>query len=357
MPRHLAAAALLCLCLRAEAVSAQTVLDRTPNLDGGWVGASGLLHFNFLHRFTASSAPERKVTNAPTFLMAGGLPHRILLGAHYATNSELTPRYPNEWELFGRIRTFEQASGAPFDASAQLGYNFAAEGPDGEVTVARRQGKLRLIAAVRFLTAPDTATGVDVAVAGGLVFRLGKYISLAGDLASLTDRPDNQDVAWGAGINLAIPRTPHSLSLHASNVNNVSLQSASRASGTTRYGFEFTIPLTLSRYFGGGGGGKAPPAPQQAQAQGDTTAATGMPIAAAMIDFGFQPARIEVPAGTTVTWTNRGQVAHTVTANDRSFDTGDIESGGKASLTFTRPGTYPYHCTPHPFMKGVVGVK
>ena len=357
MLRHLAAVALVCSLAGAAPAPAQTTLDRTPNLDGGWVGASGLLHFNFLHRFTASSAPERKVTNAPTFLMAGGLPHRILLGAHYATNSELTPRYPNEWELFGRIRTFEQASGAPFDASAQLGYNFAAKGPDGEVSVARRQGRLRLIAAVRFLTAPDTATGADVAVAGGLVFRLSKYISVAGDLASLTDRPDNQDVAWGAGINLAIPRTPHSLSLHASNVNNVSLQSASRASGTTRYGFEFTIPLTLSRYFGGGAAGRQGGGALPAQPQTDTVAATGATRAAAVIDFGFQPARIEVPAGTTVTWTNRGQVTHTVTANDRSFDTGDIDSGGKASLTFTRPGTYPYHCTPHPFMKGVVVVK
>jgi plastocyanin len=186
-------------------------------------------------------------------------------------------------------------------------------------------------------------------VAGGLVFRLSKYISVAGDVASLTDRPDNEDVAWGAGINLAIPRTPHTLSLHASNVNNVSLQSASRGSGTTRYGFEFTIPLTLSRYFGGGG--------KRGGGQADTAAATGATMAAAVIDFGFQPARLEVAAGTTVTWTNRGQVAHTVTANDRSFDTGDIESGEKGSITFSRPGTYPYHCTPHPFMKGVIVVK
>ena len=37
---------------------AQSVLDRTPNLAGGWVGVSGVLHFNFLHRFSISSAPE-----------------------------------------------------------------------------------------------------------------------------------------------------------------------------------------------------------------------------------------------------------------------------------------------------------
>ncbi|HWN20195.1 MAG TPA: hypothetical protein VNO19_14885, partial [Gemmatimonadales bacterium] len=41
---------------------AQSALDRTPNVAGGWVGNPGVLHFNFLHRFSISSAPERKVT-------------------------------------------------------------------------------------------------------------------------------------------------------------------------------------------------------------------------------------------------------------------------------------------------------
>ncbi|MEO8089997.1 MAG: hypothetical protein ABI703_06850 [Gemmatimonadales bacterium] len=38
------------------------MLDRTPNLAGAWVGAQGVLHFNFLHRFSISPAPARKVT-------------------------------------------------------------------------------------------------------------------------------------------------------------------------------------------------------------------------------------------------------------------------------------------------------
>jgi plastocyanin len=50
-------------------------------------------------------------------------------------------------------------------------------------------------------------------------------------------------------------------------------------------------------------------------------------------------------------------VAHTVTAEDRSFDTGEIDSGQTGSLTFSRPGTYRYHCTPHPFMKGEIVVR
>ena len=64
----LIAAALSALVGRAS--GAQTVFDRTPNVAGGWVGSAGVLHFNFLHRFSISSAPERKVTNTPTFLLA-----------------------------------------------------------------------------------------------------------------------------------------------------------------------------------------------------------------------------------------------------------------------------------------------
>src|ERR687890_1273724 len=141
MPRPGALLAVtLCGLLSTPPVGAQTVLQRTPNLSGGWVGGSGVIHFNFLHRFSISSAPERKVTSTPTFLLAAGLPARTLLGVHYATNSEISPRYPNEWELFGRIALLDQTSGAPLDVAAQAGYNLAAEQPDGEVALGRRQG-------------------------------------------------------------------------------------------------------------------------------------------------------------------------------------------------------------------------
>ncbi len=344
-----------CVVLLGPVASAQTVMDRTPNLDGAWVGPSGMLHFNFLHRFSASSEPERKVSSVPTFLIAAGLPHRTLLGVHYATNSELSPRYPNEWELFGRLAVLDQESGAPMDLSAQIGYNLAAEEPDGELAVARRQGPVRILAAGRLL-GPVPTGGVDLAVGTGLVVRLTRHLALSGDVTTLVDRGPGEKVAWGAGINLAIPRTPHTLSLHATNVNNVSLQSASRGTATTRYGFEFTIPLTLSRYFGGGRprqtGSPEPPAPGT-----DTVSATGTRLSAAIVDFSYQPARLTIRPGTTVVWNNRGQVAHTVTAEDRSFDTGEIDSGQTGSLTFSRPGTYRYHCTPHPFMKGEIVVR
>ncbi len=347
-----------CVVLLGPLASAQTVMDRTPNLDGAWVGPSGMLHFNFLHRFTASSEPERKVSSVPTFLIAAGLPHRTLLGVHYATNSELSPRYPNEWEFFGRLAVLDQESGAPMDLSAQVGYNLAAEEPDAELAVARRQGPVRILAAGRLL-GPVPTGGIDLAVGTGLVVRLTRHLALSGDVTTLVDRGPGEKVAWGAGINLAIPRTPHTLSLHATNVNNATLQSSSRGTDRTRYGFEFTIPVTLSRYFGGAGPRPAPEAAEQPaqQLDADTVNANGTTVSASMVDFSYQPPRLEVRAGTTVVWSNRGQVIHTVTAEDGSFDSGEIDSGGQGRITFSRRGTYSYHCTPHPFMKGVVVVK
>ncbi len=352
--------AVLCALAPGRAAGAQTVLDRSPNLSGAWVGSSGVLHFNFLHRFAISSAPERKVTATPTFLVAAGLPARTLLGVHYATNSELSPRYPNEWEMFGRFSPIDQELGAPIDASAQVGYNLAAEGLDAEAAVARRQGPVRVLAALRVLADPGENGGADVALASGAVLRLTRHLAISADVATLMERAPAEEVAWGVGLNWAIPHTPHTLSLHATNTNNATLQSSSRGTGKTRYGFEFTIPVTLSRYFGGRAPSPAAvvPPPEAAQEPSpDPAAGAQDTVTAAVEDFQFSPRRLEVAAGTTIVWTNGGQVMHTVSAQDGGFESGPIESGKRGAITFSRAGTFPFHCTPHPFMTGTVVVR
>jgi plastocyanin len=70
----------------------------------------------------------------------------------------------------------------------------------------------------------------------------------------------------------------------------------------------------------------------------------------------FTPATITVTAGTTVTWKNNDNMTHTVTANDDSYDSGNIGSGSSFSKTFSIAGTYPYHCSIHPSMTGKVVV-
>lgn len=67
-------------------------------------------------------------------------------------------------------------------------------------------------------------------------------------------------------------------------------------------------------------------------------------------------ARIEVAVGSTITWTNQDGVVHTVTATDRSIDSGTFPQGQTYSLTFNSSGTFSYFCTVHPFMRGTVVV-
>ncbi len=64
----------------------------------------------------------------------------------------------------------------------------------------------------------------------------------------------------------------------------------------------------------------------------------------------FSPSTIKVSAGTTITWTNKDGITHTVTSNTSLFDSGNIGSGGTFSYTFATAGTYTYHCAIHPGM-------
>ena len=72
---------------------------------------------------------------------------------------------------------------------------------------------------------------------------------------------------------------------------------------------------------------------------------------------GFQPARISIRAGDSVTWSNGDARDHTVTASNGSFASGNIKSGGRFSFRFTKRGTYPYACSLHPRVKGTVVVQ
>src|SRR5829696_1339680 len=73
-------------------------------------------------------------------------------------------------------------------------------------------------------------------------------------------------------------------------------------------------------------------------------------------DFEFTPATVNVSVGDTVTWTNRGPTNHTATANNGSFDSGNLNRGQTYSRKFTAAGTFTYFCEPHPFMTGRVVV-
>ena len=74
--------------------------------------------------------------------------------------------------------------------------------------------------------------------------------------------------------------------------------------------------------------------------------------------FAFSPAALNIKAGDTVVWTNEDSVAHTVTSDSGSeLDSQYLSRGQSYSHTFSAAGTFAYHCTPHPGMKGTIVVQ
>ncbi|WP_369184930.1 cupredoxin domain-containing protein [Streptomyces sp. Y1] len=74
-------------------------------------------------------------------------------------------------------------------------------------------------------------------------------------------------------------------------------------------------------------------------------------------NFQFQPADLTVHAGQSITVVNEDSTPHTVTADDKSFDTKDISGG--ATVTFTAPtttGPHPYICSIHQYMHATLTV-
>lgn len=73
-------------------------------------------------------------------------------------------------------------------------------------------------------------------------------------------------------------------------------------------------------------------------------------------NMAFNPGSVSVTTGATVTWTNSDTTIHTVTADDGSFNSGNIAVGATYNKVFSTAGTFSYHCTLHPEMTGKVVV-
>jgi plastocyanin len=74
-------------------------------------------------------------------------------------------------------------------------------------------------------------------------------------------------------------------------------------------------------------------------------------------DFAYNPKTITVKVGSKVTIVNKDLTGHSVTADDKSFDSGVLTPGESTTLTFDKAGTFGYHCTPHPNMTLTVVVE
>ena len=336
-------------------LDAQSLLYRGPNMGGTWVPDAGVVQFNFLHRFYVTPGPSHSVINYPSFTLAAGFGHAVAVGGRFATKSLVgtgaSAQSSNETELFARWRPVG-AEGAPgFSVAVTPAYNLLAKSVDGEVAVDWTRGALTLEAAARGMTRELGTSGErQMALAGGAVARLTRYIALSADLGSFV-APVNGRAAWSIALNLLIPGSPHTFSLQASNATSTTIQGASigyapAGSNLVLYGFEFTIPLHLKRFspwFHGTG------RPKLVVPEG----AAVLKIA----QYKFATDTVTITAGRTVVWVNDDVAEHTVTFDGTEPGSPTIAPGGTFSHRFDKPGTYAYHCTPHPFMKAVVIVR
>jgi plastocyanin len=70
----------------------------------------------------------------------------------------------------------------------------------------------------------------------------------------------------------------------------------------------------------------------------------------------FNPPAVTVPAGSSVSWSNQTALPHTVTSDSGAWPERIVDAGAGASITFSLPGTFPYHCRFHPSMVASVVV-
>jgi plastocyanin len=112
-----------------------------------------------------------------------------------------------------------------------------------------------------------------------------------------------------------------------------------------RVGLASVVVALLAMFAAGRVGG--------AGAQEKATATAGVKID----NFSFGPVALTVPAGTTVTWTNRDDIPHTVVSTDGVFKSKALDTDDRFSFVFSKPGTYSYFCSIHPKMTGQVIVQ
>lgn len=342
--------------IAAAPLGAQSLLYRPPNLGGTWVPDGGVVQFNFVHRFYVDPGPDHAVVNFPNFTFAAGFGHQLAVGARFATRSILVgsgsgSSSTNETELYGRWRLYGAEGRPGFGVAITPAYNLLAKSLDGELDLDWTRGSLTLHGAARAMSRRLGQQGnAAAAFAGGLNARLTQYVALSADVGSFVS--PTVRAAWSAAINFLIPGSPHTFSLQASNAISGTIQGNSEGISSPKnvlYGFEFTIPLHLKR-FSPWFHGRPKPVTLGAPA--------GTPVAAEIriSSLKFATDTVRIAPGQSVRWVNGDPVEHTV-----SFD---VEPGSplippNASYIhrFDKPGAYPYHCTPHPFMTGVVIVR
>jgi plastocyanin len=331
-------------------LDAQSLLYRGPNLGGTWVPDGGVVQFNFVHRFHVFPGPSNVVVNYPTFTLAAGVGHNVDFGLTFGTKSSIpsSGNSSNESELFARWRLLGGPEGREgFAVAVTPAYNKLAKSADGELGVDWTRGPITLSGAARGMSKPLGASRAKASLGGGVVARVTPYVALSADAGSFVG--SSTLAVWGVALNVVIPGSPHTFAFEAGNASVNSIQGNSLGSNDVRYGFEFTIPLHLKRFAPWFHGKPRP------TTVGDVSA----PVAATvrLAAYKFATDTVTIAVGQAVRWVNDDPAEHTVTFDGAEPGSPVIPPNGSFVHRFDKAGRYSYHCTPHPFMKGVVIVK
>ncbi len=136
------------------------------------------------------------------------------------------------------------------------------------------------------------------------------------------------------------------------------MHTPSRRAGTRAISTLITAVAVLLAIVACGGSSTTSGSSPTTGSAGAGSAAPGAPNTIVIKDFKFSPEEITVSPGAKIMVTNQDTATHTVTANDKAFDTGNIAGGKNGEFTApSKPGSYPFICTPHPYMTGTLVVK
>ena len=71
-------------------------------------------------------------------------------------------------------------------------------------------------------------------------------------------------------------------------------------------------------------------------------------------NFSFSPTPLTVKVGTTITWTNRDDIPHSIVCPELKMKSHPLDTNDVFSYQFGKSGTYNYICGLHPNMHGQV---
>lgn len=343
-----ALAGLLLSVLMTSGAAGQSVLERSPNVHGVWGLPSGNMAFVFSHRFEVLAGGD-ELFSVPMFTLAAGLPAGLTLGLDFTTFSEAIPA-----ELTGNEAQYWLKRpfrfGDVVQAAPLVAYNSAAESFDGALDFRVALGRVDVFAEGRGHT--DLFGQGEGGMSGtiGAALNVNRYLAVTGDYGGVLTEDDVPGV-WSAALAIAIPASPHTLSLQVTNGGAPTLHGAAREKSTgpedLRYGFSFTIPL---------GNGSRWMRLIRPESGSPPAAVAPVPVGVQVaLDGG--PREVRIRAGQAVQWFNPGEEAASIEAADGSWSSGRMEQGDRYQRVFTTAGRFDYVSGPQAELAGTVIVE